>query len=80
MACPVAIQTNGVLLNDAHVALFKKYHVGVGFSIDGPGELNLARWAGSLEKTNVATEKSLAALHRCLEEKVYPSLIVTLHA
>lgn len=76
----VAIQTNGVLLNDAHVALFKKYRVGVGFSIDGPGELNLARWAGSLQKTNAATEKSLAALHRCLKEGIGPSLIVTLHA
>lgn len=77
---PVAIQTNGALLNDAHVALFKKYRVGVGFSIDGPGELNLARWAGSIEKTNVATEKSLAALYRCLSEGIRPSLIVTLHA
>ncbi len=74
-----AIQTNGALLNDAHVALFKKYRVGVGFSIDGPGELNLARWAGSLQKTNVATEKSLAALYRCLDEGIGPSLIVTLH-
>lgn len=77
---PVAIQTNGALLNDAHVALFKKYRVGVGFSIDGPGELNLARWAGTIEKTNAATEKSLAALYRCLSEGIRPSLIVTLHA
>lgn len=77
---PVAIQTNGALLNDAHIALFKKYRVGVGFSIDGPGELNVARWAGSLEKTNEATEKSLAAFYRCLDEGVGPSLIVTLHA
>ena len=77
---PVSIQTNGALLNDAHIALFKKYRVGVGFSIDGPGELNLARWAGSLEKTNAATEKSLAAFYRCLDEGIHPSLIITLHA
>ncbi len=77
---PTSIQTNGALMTTAHLELFKKYRVGVGFSIDGPGELNLARWAGSLEKTNTATAKSLAAFYRCLESGINPSLIVTLHA
>lgn len=73
------IQTNGILINDNHVEMFKKYNVHVGFSIDGPGELNDARWAGSLDKTRGATARSLAAMERLSGEGVRQSLIVTLH-
>lgn len=38
-----AIQTNGVLITDRHIEMFKKYKVGVGISIDGPDEMNGAR-------------------------------------
>ena len=40
------IQTNGALITDRHVDLFKRWNVHVGFSIDGPGDLNSARIAG----------------------------------
>ena len=40
------IQTNGTLINDRHIALFKKYKVYVGISVDGPDDLNDVRWAG----------------------------------
>ncbi len=50
-----SLQTNGVLISDWHVDAFKKYRVQVGVSLDGPGELNDARWAGTLEKTRRAT-------------------------
>lgn len=74
------IQTNGVLLTDKHVQLMKRYDVGVGLSIDGPDELNDARWAGSEEATRDATAKSLAALDKLLVMlPTPPSLIVTLH-
>jgi uncharacterized protein len=74
------IQTNGALLTDKHVRLMKKHDVGVGVSIDGPGELNDARWAGSEEATRKTTEKSLAALDRLIDELPSPpSIIVTLH-
>ncbi len=73
------IQTNGILINNNHVAMFKKYNVHVGFSIDGPGELNDARWAGSLDKTRAATARSLAAMERLSREGVCYSLIVNLH-
>lgn len=73
------IQTDGALISDAHVALFKTYRVHVGFSIDGPGALNDARRAGSLDQTRSATARSEAALLRCLAEGVPASLIVTLH-
>ena len=73
------IQTNGVLINDAHVRMFRKYKVEVGISIDGPGELNDARWAGTLERTREATAKTEAAIERLCREGMPPSLIVTLH-
>ena len=73
------IQTNGVLVTDAHVELFKKYRVQVGISMDGPGELNDIRWAGTLARTREATRKSQAAIERLCRELAPPSIIVTLH-
>ena len=73
------IQTNGTLINDAHVRMFKQYGVQVGISVDGPGELNDVRWAGSLESTREATAKTHAAIERLIREGLTPSLIVTLH-
>lgn len=73
------LQTNGALIEQAHVDAFLRYQVRVGFSIDGPGELNDARWAGSLERTRAQTEASITALHRLCEAGVQTSLILTLH-
>jgi uncharacterized protein len=73
------IQSNGSLITPEHVESFKQYRVHVGLSIDGPGELNDARWAGSLEKTRAATARSLAALDLLRNAGVAHSLIVTLH-
>src|SRR5262245_61806732 len=42
------IQTNGSLITDEHIELFIKYKVGVGISIDGPGDLNIVRCANDL--------------------------------
>jgi uncharacterized protein len=73
------IQTNGALIEAAHVEAFLRHDVRVGLSIDGPGELNDARWAGSLERTRERTAASIAALHRLCAAGVPTSLIVTLH-
>jgi uncharacterized protein len=43
-----SIQTNGTLISDRHVQLFKTYKVQVGISLDGPDELNDARWRHTL--------------------------------
>src|SRR5436305_9846469 len=51
----VGIQTNGTLVTDAHVSLFRTYRVRVGISVDGPDELNDQRRQGSLERTRAAT-------------------------
>ena len=74
-----AIQTNGVLITDAHIELFKRYRVVVGISLDGPGELNDVRWHGSLQRTRRSTARMERAIERLCEEGFPPSLIVTLH-
>ena len=74
-----SIQTNGVLINDEHIRMFKEYKVRVGVSFDGPGELNDARWMGTLERTRDATRKTEAAIARLCHEGIPPSLILTLH-
>src|SRR5262249_12879875 len=53
--------------------------VHVGISIDGPGELNDVRWAGSLDRTRAGTAKTEAAIERLCREQIPPSLIITLH-
>lgn len=76
---PNGIQTNGALITAAHVDLFKKYSVHVGFSMDGPADLNDSRWAGTLDKTREATARSQNAMEWLLAEGIGTSLILTLH-
>lgn len=78
LGAPVGVQTHGGTITDRHIELFKKYRVSVGFSIDGPGELNNARQAKDPRATLATTEKSIQNLHRLLDEKISVSLIVTL--
>lgn len=73
------VQTNGTAVSEAHIRMFKQYNVSVGISIDGPGELNCLRWAGSAERTSEATVRTEAAIERLCREGVSPTLIVTLH-
>lgn len=74
-----SLQTNGSMITDEHIALFKKYNVKVGMSIDGPGALNDVRWAGSLERTRKLTQHSEDAIAQLCEEGLKPSIIITLH-
>ena len=73
------IQTNGVLIEDRHIDLFRRYKVSVGISIDGPGELNDARWHRGLEKTRQSTAIVEDVIERLCREYEAPGLIVTLH-
>lgn len=78
------LQTNGTLVTPAHIELFRKYKTGVGVSVDGPDELNDSRWAGTLEATRKATQKTMQAIDMLAE--LYkptgggPGLIITLHS
>lgn len=74
-----SVQTNGTLINETHIRMFKQYNVHVGISIDGPGELNDIRWSGSLGKTRADTARTEAAIKRLCQENIPPTLIVTLH-
>ena len=67
------VQTNGSLITKAHIDLFKRYNVHVGFSIDGPGDLNAAR-AGDM-----TTLQCLTALDDCMEAGLRCSLITVVH-
>lgn len=73
-----SVQTNGTLITQEHIKAFKEYDVGVGMSVDGPGALNDARWAGDLQRTREATTKSLWALYTLLIQQQNPAIIVTL--
>jgi uncharacterized protein len=73
------VQTNGTLINEEHIRMFRQYKVQVGISIDGPGPLNDARWAGDLETTRQRTAHVEAMIARLCREGIHPSLIVTLH-
>lgn len=76
---PNGVQTNGTLITEEHLTLFRDYKVHVGFSMDGPGELNDGRWAGTLEKTRELTAKSQKGMEMLLGWGVGVSLILTLH-
>lgn len=74
-----SVQTNGLLIGDEHIRLFRRYNVNVGISIDGPGELNDARRLRNIEETRQATALIEAAIERVAREWRAPGLIVTLH-
>ncbi|MBV9825519.1 MAG: radical SAM protein [Alphaproteobacteria bacterium] len=74
-----SLQTNGTLITNRHLDLFKRYNVRVGISIDGPGAFNDIRWAGTERLTRAATAKTEAAIGRLCDSGLTPGLIVTLH-
>lgn len=73
------LQTNGSLIDDDHIDMFHRYKVRVGISVDGPEELNDARWFGTLDKTRAATRRTHQAIARLSAEGIPASLIVILH-
>lgn len=73
------LQTNGVLITDEHIRLFRRYNVSVGISMDGPGPLNDLRRQGSLARTRQATQRTWDNLRRLAAGHRPPGIIVTLH-
>jgi len=72
------VQTNATLITPAHIELFRQYATHVGVSMDGPVELNDARWAGSVERTREQTALSEQNLRELLAQRIPSSLIVTI--
>lgn len=73
------LQTNGTLVAPHHLDLFDRYRVRVGVSIDGPGALNAARWAGSDAVTRQGTAHTEGLIETLARRGTPPSVIVTLH-
>jgi uncharacterized protein len=71
-----SIQTNGVLIDDDYIRMFKQYNTSVGVSIDGHEELNDGRWMGSEEKTRETTAKTIENIKRMRQEGIRVGLIV----
>lgn len=72
------LQSNGTLIEPADIDLFRKYNVRIGISIDGPGPLNDARWAGTLAATRRATARTEALIETLCREGFPLNIIVTL--
>lgn len=77
-----SIQTNGTLITDKHIELFKKYKTSIGVSIDGDTwQLNEGRWnAGNLksEKIQEMTDLVMENMKRCHMAKLSLSIIALL--
>lgn len=73
------IQTNGELITDEHIELFKKYKCGVGLSIDGTKELNRGRWKQSEEITDKASEKVWNNLKKLRDSKINVGCILVIN-
>lgn len=75
------IQTNGTLLTERHVEIFKEYNVHVGMSVDGPEELNDDRKGrgGTQKTTRKMTERTHENLKMLVESHLNPGIIVVLH-
>lgn len=74
-----ALQTNGMLIDDEHIAMFKKYNVSVGVSIDGPDELNDLRFYKNKAETRKATATTISNIEKMANEGINLSVIFTLH-
>jgi len=69
----VGMQTNGLLIDDDYIEMFKKYNVHVGISIDGPWPLNKPR----TNKKN--TNKIIKNIYKMVAKEVKPGIIMVLH-
>jgi len=74
-----SIQTNGTLISDKHIELFKKYNVSVGVSLDGDtAELNWGRWNAidmPKEKIQEMTDKVIENIRKCRDAGISVSMI-----
>lgn len=70
-----SIQTNGLLVDEDIIKMFKKYKTSVGLSMDGPDELNLGRWR---TKNRERTDKVIKTIYKMKIEKISVGLITVI--
>jgi uncharacterized protein len=75
-----SLQTNGSLITDDHIELFKKYNVTVGVSIDGPNDLNGLRLSASKNRTtDELTQASMDGIMKIAQNGISCGIIITVH-
>lgn len=78
-----AMQTNGLLVTEAHVSLFKKYNTRISLSLDGPAEMNALRHSPNLDNASQIYSKIIKNLSMLREAGIgvaVISVISTLHS
>lgn len=75
-----SIQTNGSLIDDDHIRMFKEYNTSVGISVDGANDMNALRIPKS-KKQNVddMTKKTMDNILRLKREGINLGIILTVH-
>lgn len=75
------IQTNGTLIDEGHIEIFKEFDVNVGISCDGPADLNDLREArqGGEDVTRTMTEETHEAIDLCIENDIALGVITVVH-
>lgn len=72
------IQTNGYLIDDRYIEMFKKYKTSVGVSIDGPHPLNRARVIPGVKAKDVA-DTVMKNIYKLRANGIHVSIICVLH-
>lgn len=78
------LQTNAMGLTDEHYALFKRYKIGIGVSVNGPEELNRDRRVGNVANVvhgpemHAATDRMTRKVHSAIERMVSEGISVGL--
>lgn len=76
------IQTNGTLITDKHIELFKKYKTNIGISLDGDtAEMNRGRWNHFKRSDDFIQEKTdlvLENMRKCKKAKLNLNCIIVL--
>lgn len=76
----VSLQSNGALIDDEHIELFKKYNALVGISIDGPNDLNNMRMSVQKNKsTQDLTSSTMSNLQKLANNQIPTGIIITVH-
>ena len=77
----VSIVTNGSLITDKHIELFKRYNVHVGLSCDGPPELNVYRGQNPFMEsvTEEYNRKLVETMKKLRQNNVPVSVMCILH-
>jgi len=68
-----SIQTNGTLIDNIYIDMFKKYNTHIGISIDGHGKLNMLRCNEKM------TEKLLNTIDILLDKDIHCNILSVIH-